>query len=112
MHRLLRLRTSRDFQHVRESGKSYHHSMLWISIVENKYGHNRYGFITNKRIGKAIVRNRVKRLMREHVRRLHPMLQQGYDVVVIARPQLAQKTYLQYGDALQAVFRQAGLLLQ
>src|SRR5262249_28917008 len=46
---------------------------------------NRYAVVAGKRVGKAVARNRAKRLVREALRRLHPGLEQGYDVVVVVR---------------------------
>ncbi len=46
---------------------------------------NRYAVVAGKRVGKAVERNRAKRLVREALRRLHPQLKQGHDIVVIVR---------------------------
>jgi ribonuclease P protein component len=46
---------------------------------------NRYTVVAGKRCGKAVQRNRLKRLVREALRGYHPYLETGYDVVVICR---------------------------
>jgi len=109
MNRRLRLRRPEDFARLRREGTSHRHPLLIVSVAPNDLLHNRYGFITAKRLGKAVTRNRVRRLMREAVRHLHPTLKTGYDVVVIARPHAVGKPYTAIYQALQATFDRAAL---
>lgn len=83
MQRRLRLRHSRDFHRLRQAGQIKRHPMMMFSYAPNNLDHNRYGFITPKRLGNAVKRNRIRRQVREAVRLLHPQLQQGYDIVII-----------------------------
>jgi ribonuclease P protein component len=46
---------------------------------------NRFAVVAGKKVGKAVERNRAKRLVREALRRLNPQLKQGHDIVVIVR---------------------------
>lgn len=85
MQRQLRLRHSRDFKRLREDGQTKRHPIMILSYHPNQREQNRYGFITSKRLGNAVTRNRIRRQMREAVRLLHPALKQGYDMVWIAR---------------------------
>lgn len=64
-----------------------------LSTIPNDLEHNRYGFITPKYLGTAVARNRVRRQMREAVRLLHPHLEQGYDMVIIARSAIMGKPF-------------------
>ena len=50
----------------------------------------RVGFVTSRRVGGAVVRNRVRRRLREIVRRHQPALANGLWLVVIARPAAAR----------------------
>ena len=91
MHRRLRLRLTSDFQRLRQEGQTRNHPTMVLSYAQNHLEHNRYGFITPKRLGNAVKRNRIRRQVREAVRLLHPSLQQGYDIVVIVRfPSMGQ----------------------
>lgn len=69
------------------------------------------GIVVGKRTGKAVVRNRVKRRIREAARGLYALLSPGYDIVVIARPEAADATVQQLIDALGAIFGRAGARL-
>ena len=65
MQTRFRLRRSSDFARLRERGRTWRHPFLILSVIENNLEHNRYGLIVSKRLGNAVKRNRVRRLMRE-----------------------------------------------
>ena len=65
MQRRLRLRRKDDFARLRQHGRVWRHHMLILSVTPNGLTHNRYGFVTSKHLGKAVVRNRTRRLLRE-----------------------------------------------
>ena len=83
VHRRLRLRRRQDFDAVFRSGRSWNNRLLVLRTLPNGLDHNRYGFITSKRIGNAVVRNRVRRRLREAVRVLP--LRQPFDIVFSAK---------------------------
>ncbi len=109
--RRLRLRRASEFEQVRRRGRTVSSRLVLVSVMPNGLAQNRYGFAVGRRVGKAVRRNRVKRWLREAVRRMHPYLQQGYDVVFVARGALADEsvTYHEVAAAVQSLLRQAGL---
>ncbi len=70
----------------------------------------RVGFAVSKRVGHAVVRNTVKRRLREATRSLLPHIVGGHDVVVIARPGLAAVPFGELHAALELTLRRARLL--
>lgn len=110
MQRRYRLRHRDDFQHLRREGTVYRHSGLTLSVAPGPQSHNRYGVITAKYLGNAVTRNRVRRQLREAARLLHPRLQQGYDLVIIARPDLIGKPFTSIQRILSRMCERAGLL--
>lgn len=81
-HRLTR---SGDYARVRRQGRSRAHPLLVLVLAPNGGETTRVGIIVGKKIGTAVVRNRVKRLLREAVRAGLRVLPPGYDIVLIAR---------------------------
>src|SRR5881397_4029481 len=85
-----RLKLSRDFTRVRTEGRSVRGALLTIGMLRvTDETHFRVGLITSKRIGGAVVRNRVRRRLREIVRRHQHALASGLWFVIIARPSAA-----------------------
>jgi ribonuclease P protein component len=72
---------------------------------------NRYAVIAGKRCGKAVQRNRLKRLIREALRGFHPHLHAGYDLVVICRGTVEEMpTLAEAQRALRNILLRAELL--
>ena len=87
MRRKQRLTKQSDFATVYRKGRAFAHPLLALRLFPNQLSYSRYGFAVGKTVGKAGVRNRVKRRLRESVRSLP--VQAGWDIVVIARRRAA-----------------------
>ncbi len=68
LRRDLRLRRRADFGSVYERGRILNDPLLVLRVSPNELSHNRYGFVVSKRVGGAVVRNRVRRRLQEIVR--------------------------------------------
>lgn len=110
MERRYRLRQAKDFERLRRGGRQVRHPMLSLSFAPNNLSHNRYGYITTRRLGKAVVRNRVRRRLREVVHLLHPRLRTGFDVVLIARASVIEQPFTVIQRTVSDLFKRAGLI--
>jgi ribonuclease P protein component len=82
-----RLTKRRDFAAVYRKGRALAHPLVVLRLLPNQLPYSRYGFVVSKTVGKAVVRNQVRRRLREGIRTL--LVQPGWDIVVIARPRAA-----------------------
>ena len=76
---------------MQREGKSWMNALLVLRARANGMATTRVGFSVSKRIGNAVVRNRVKRRLREMVRQMY--IPDGWDIVFIARTPLAGATF-------------------
>lgn len=79
-----RVRESRDYQRSRAEGRRGSSRAFSLEVTRTTGG-IRLGLVVSKRVGNAVVRNRVKRLVREWFRRSRPALPPHSDIVVVAR---------------------------
>jgi ribonuclease P protein component len=85
MNRRFRLTRSEDFNQAKRDGKSYSNKLFKVILHPNRDASLRFGIITGKSIGNAVIRNRCKRLMRASIQSICNSLQNGWDVVIIVR---------------------------
>ena len=92
MHRKFRLSRSRDFDAVYRQGRSVSTRFLVLYWFPREDGGDepRLGLAVPRASGSAVVRNRIKRQLREAWRALLPQVQHGRDYVLIARPGLSE----------------------
>lgn len=105
-----RLRRASDFARVRKEGRVWSHPFFVLVVAANGGAGTRIGFSVSKRVGKAHVRNRVRRLLREAVRMHLPRIAPGYDVVISSRPALAGQPHAAIVAAVQRQLQAARLL--
>jgi ribonuclease P protein component len=105
-----RLRRSDDLKRVRQHGRSRRHPLLILVINSNKMQTSRFAFVASRRVGTAVTRNRVKRLMRESVRLSLDQIESGWDCLIIARPSIAKASFDEVQSALSQLLSRANLL--
>lgn len=105
-HRLVR---ASDLARVRKQGHSWAHPLLVLAVDRNETGATRFGFVVSRRIGGAVVRNRVKRRLREAVRRHLDEVPAGWDVVLVARAPIAEAQFYEIEGAVAQTLARARL---
>lgn len=110
--RVYRLREEADVRRVRSRGRAFPQGPLVARVLPNSLepAQNRYTVIAGKKCGKAVDRNRLKRLTREALRGFHPHLKRGYDVAIIVRGNSAElPTLIEAQSVLERIFTKASL---
>ena len=103
------LTKSEQYALVYKEGRSWVSSLVVMKALPNGLSLSRYGFSVSKRVGKAVTRNRVKRLLRE-ILRLTP-LEPGWDIIFIARPGAATTKYTELRKSVESLLSRAQLLV-
>jgi ribonuclease P protein component len=88
-----RLRARADFERARRRGRSWSTPLLALAAARNDLELTRCGFVVSRRVGQAVVRNHVRRRLREILRRGLSQLEPGWDLIFSARPAAAQATF-------------------
>jgi len=106
-----RLKKSKDIQKIFERGKSFKEDFLILKILPNNSAKTRFGFIVSQKISKkATLRNKIKRKLRELVGLKFKKTKKGIDVILIAVPGLETKDFWEINEAMNRVFKKAGIL--
>ncbi len=110
MGRLPTLTKNYEYQRVYGRGRYASSRTLVAYVLPNRSGARRVGITTSRKVGKSVVRNRIRRLIRENMRSLYPSLPDGRDIVIVARRADASATCATVGRELRALLVRLGLL--
>jgi len=102
------LKKPRQYALVHGEGRAWVSSSVVMKVLPNGLTWSRYGFSISRRVGGAVVRNRLKRLLRE-ILRVTP-LEVGWDIVFVVRPPAASADYASLQESVRSLLLRASLL--
>ena len=104
------LKKNSDFRRLYAKGKSVVTPYMVLYCRRNSLGVNRLGYTVSTKLGHAVVRNRVRRRLREIYRLNSPALKNGFDIVVVARSRCVNARYAKMDAAFLEACGTLGLL--
>jgi ribonuclease P protein component len=110
MNKEYRLRTNEDFKKVYKKGKNYWNRNLTLYVKKNGLKNSRIGFSVTKKVGNSVVRNKVRRRMKEICRLNFDNIKEGYDIIFIPKKNVVNITYLELESAMLHLFVKGNLL--
>lgn len=82
---MITIKKNNDFQYIYKSKSKYFGKYSLIYVVKNNLNYNRFGFVVSKKNGNAPIRNRIKRLFRESIRKNKTNFKQSFDIILISK---------------------------
>lgn len=111
MSKLYVLKQNTEFRGAYYRGRSFVHPLLIVYVRKNRFGFPRFGITTGKKLGKAVKRNRCRRLIREAYRQLAPEIVGGFDMVFVARAATVESREPKVEKAMRDLLKKAGVIV-
>ena len=107
--RLVMLSRPQEFAAL-QAGTVRSHPLLTARFLRTDLETTRFGLATGRKLGGAVVRNRIRRRLREGLRAMAPSFQPGWDVLIIARPAIVEADYRILVETLRRVLQRGGVV--
>lgn len=110
MKKVYRLRSNMEFKRVYNGGKSYWNRNLVLYVKKNDVENTRVGYSITKKIGNSVVRNRLRRRMKEIYRLNFDGVKGNYDLIFIPKRNTIDISYKELESAMLHILKIANVL--
>lgn len=111
MKKSYRIKKEKEFQKIIYHKDSYANRNFVVYIFPSEENsHFRVGLSVGKKIGNAVARNKVKRLMRTSLYDLKDLIKPNYNIVLIARPKVVDLSLDEVKNNIEHVFKLANII--
>lgn len=93
-----RIRKKKDFDRLYKNGNRFRGKYLTLVYLDNNFAFSRLGVVASRKVGGAVLRNRVKRRMRELYRRNKMLISRPVDMVAIAKAESARTSWPEFSE--------------
>lgn len=104
------LKKNRQFTYTYKKGKAKSTKSMTLIFVRARTYNTRVGFSVSKKVGNAVVRNKVKRRLKESYYRYMPSIENGYYIVFATKKPIADDTFAKIFEEMGYLLNKAGLL--
>lgn len=111
MEHTMSLKLNHEYRRLYAKGKSAAAPCMAVYCRKNRLGHTRLGFTVGTKLGNAVVRNRVRRRLKEAYRTNEGRFAPGYDIVVVGRVRAVHARYREIERQLLQTADKLGLLV-
>ncbi len=106
-----RLRQKKDIDDVFRKGKGFKEDFLILKTKKNNLDKLRFGFVVSQKVSKkASLRNKIKRRLREIVRKKLKNFKKGTDNLIITAPGAETKDFREIEETINKLFKKANIL--
>lgn len=109
MKKRFRLTRTKDFERVKDQGNILYHPLLVLSFTERCDQPSRMAVVASKSVGKAVMRNKMKRKLRACLNARVKNVKNGWDLVFFSRPKIVHATYQEICSAVEHLLKKANV---
>ena len=110
LKRINRLKKRYQFNYVYKSGEHFSGEHIVLYVVSSKTKNIKVGLAVTRKIGHAVVRNRVRRRLREIIKKQVPNLKQNYNIIVVARENVINASFEKLTNEFIKLIKKANLI--
>ncbi|MEG2338059.1 MAG: ribonuclease P protein component [Clostridium sp.] len=107
-----KIKRNSHFRYIYNRGKSLSNDTLVLYRIKNNKPVSRLGISVSKKVGNSVVRNKVKRLIRECYRVNRGSYKTGFDFIFIARQKASTADYAKVESAMKHLMRKSGMFIE
>lgn len=101
-----RVTNRKDFDKIFRNGKVFYGDFFMVKVLKNDLDFNHFAVVVSKKVSlKAVERNKIKRVLREVLRKNVGVFPEGCDVIVYANKSILGKSFGEIEDKLRSCFR-------
>lgn len=106
------LKKNYEFKQIFLNGKYYSGQFIEIFVVKKNQQYNKLGIAINKKSGNSVIRNKIKRLLRENYRLLESNIKTGYNLIILWKKNIegGKATFYNIKEDILNVFEKARML--
>lgn len=109
MKRENRLKKRKHFNYIYKNGESKFSKFLQLVFIKSKVSPFKVGFSVSKKIGKSVVRNKIKRRMREAFFSLSKNVKQNYNYIIVAKEGISEIDFNQIKEEMTSLLIKASV---